>query len=159
MKKQNLVIMLVVGLVLLGGSFYVGMQYGAKNVSKAQLAQQSSRNGSGNFGGGANVGQRGAAGQGAQGGGQRGGANAGGSFATGQIVAKDDTSITIKTNDGGSKIVFFSGSTGIDKSVSGTNSDLSVGQQVTVSGKASADGSVVAQSIQIRPTQPAQPAQ
>ena len=157
MKKQNVLIAVVVGLVLLGGSFYGGMQYGDKNVAKSQLAQ-GGRSG-GNFGGGANVGQRGAAGQAAQGGGQRWSANAGGGFASGQIVAKDDTSITIKTNDGGSKIVFFSGSTGIDKSVSGASSDLNIGQQVMVSGKASPDGSVVAQSIQIRPTQPMQPAQ
>ncbi len=149
MQKKNIVAGIIVGLALLGGSFYVGMQYGAKNAVKAQSAQ-----GARSFGGGATGGRGGASQGGMQSSGQRGGA--GGGFASGQIVAKDDTSVTIKSNDGSSKIVFFSGSTGVDKSVAGASSDLSVGQQVMANGKANPDGSITAQSIQIRPAQPAQ---
>ena len=151
-KKNHIIGMVVVILVIAGGSFYGGMQYG---TSKAAAVAQAGR---GAFGGGANGGARGGAGLGAGAqGGARGAANgAGGGFVSGQIVSKDDTSITIKSSDGSSKIVFFSGTTGIDKSVSGASSDLSVGEQVTAIGKTSSDGSLAAQSIQIRPAQPAQ---
>ena len=145
--------MVVVVIIIAAGSFYGGMQYG---TSKATAAAMAARGGTGGFGG-----QRGGgAGQGgAQGGGARGGANGGGGFVNGQIVSSDATSITIKTANGGSKIVFFSPSTGIDKSVAGASSDLSTGQQVLATGTANPDGSVTAQTIQIRPSQPNQPAQ
>ncbi len=152
MQKKNIVIGVVVGLVLIAGSFYGGMQYGIKNVAKSQVVQ-GGRNSAGNFAGG---GQR-MAGQGGQraGGAQGGGIGNGGAgdFTAGEIIAKDDTSATIKTRDGGSKIVFFSDKTLIDKSVVGATGDLNVGQQITVNGKTSADGSVIAQNIQIRPIQ------
>lgn len=161
MKKQNLVIIVVAGLILLGGSFYGGMQYGAKKISKNQLTQDEKTAGNG-IGRGTNAnGQRMTGGQGAQRGMGGLGANANGGagdFAGGEIISKDDTSVTIKTRDGGSKIIFFSDKTSIDKSVSGSIGDLNVGQQVMINGKASADGSIIAQSIQIRPTQVAQPA-
>src|SRR6266702_3027822 len=110
-KKNHIISMVALVIVVAAASFYGGMRYGSsKNVS-AQLAQ-GGRNGGG-FGGGANSGQRGSG----QGGGMRGGANGGaGDFAGGQIVSKDDTSITIKTRNGSSQIVFFSPSTSIDKS-------------------------------------------
>ncbi|NTV40922.1 MAG: hypothetical protein HGA61_01455 [Candidatus Moranbacteria bacterium] len=160
MKKQNLVIIVVAGLILLSGSFYGGMQYGVKNFSKNQLVQNEKSVGGfekkTNADGiqrmaGEQSGQRGMAGQGAN-------ANGGtGDFAGGEIISKDDTSVTIKTRDGGSKIIFFSAKTSIDKSVSGSIGDLSLGQQVTANGKASSDGSITAQNIQIRATQVSQP--
>jgi hypothetical protein len=157
MKKQNLVIIVVAGLILLSGSFYGGMQYGAKNAIKIQVSQ-GGRNNVGSFAGG---GQRmvGQGGQQRAGGVQGGGMGNGGAgdFTAGEIIFKDDTSVTIKTRDGGSKIVFFSDKTLIDKSVSGATGDLSVGQQITVNGKTSTDGSVIAQNIQIRPFQVSQP--
>jgi len=159
MKKQNLIIIVIAGLILLGGSFYGGMQYGAKNISKNQLTQNEKIADS--FGKGANInGQRMVGGQGGQRGmgGQGANANGGaGDFAGGEIISKDNTSVTIKTRDGGSKIIFFSTKTLIDKSVSGSTGDLSVGQQVIANGKASSDGSITAQNIQIRPTQVSQP--
>lgn len=149
MQNKNSIIGIIVILFVAAGAFYGGMQYG---TSKAVITAQANRGGG--FGGGANGGQRGV-GQG-QGGQRSGGANGGaGDFSGGQITAKDDTSVTVKTRNGSSQIIFFSPSTTIDKSVSGVSSDLSVGQQITANGKSNSDGTLAAQSIQIRPAQPA----
>lgn len=80
-------------------------------------------------------------------GGRMGGAN----LANGEIIAKDEKSITIKLRDGGSKIIFLSGTTAINKSATGTIDDLKVGTQVTATGTINTDGSVSAQMVQIRP--------
>ena len=82
-------------------------------------------------------------------GGGRGGF--GGGFVTGDVIAQDANSITVKLNDGGSKIVFLSASTTVAKSTVGSITDVSVGTAVMVNGKTNPDGSVTAQSIQIRP--------
>jgi hypothetical protein len=81
--------------------------------------------------------------------GSRGGI--GGGFISGEVVSKDDTTITLKLKDGGSKIVFLSGSTEIMKSTQGTAQDISVGTQVSANGTSNSDGSVTAQMVQIRP--------
>ncbi len=74
-----------------------------------------------------------------------------GSITAGEIVSKDDTSITLKLRDGSSKIVFYSTSTGIQKTATGTPADLTVGEQVAVTSSQNQGGSLTAQSIQIRP--------
>lgn len=78
-------------------------------------------------------------------------------FVTGEVIAKDDTSITVKTRGGqagqsSSKIVFLSGTTEVTKSVTGAVSDLVVGQSITTTGTTNPDGSITAKTVQIRPT-------
>jgi hypothetical protein len=143
MKKILPIIIAVV--VVVGGAFYGGVLYAKKGVP-----------GPGNFQGFANISsdgrqarffQAGAAGEIKQGG-ARGG-NVGG--VAGEILSKDENSITVKLRDGGSKIVFFSDQTKVEKTVDGTVSDLEVGKTVMVTGSVNQDGSVTAGSVQLRP--------
>lgn len=143
MKKVIIPVML--GLLLVGGgAFYGGIQYSQAQTKSARAA------------GAARFAQGGSAGMGARGvRGTGGPAGAAGGFTTGEVLSKDDKSITIKMRDGGSKIVFLSGTTQITKSASGSAADLATGTQVMVQGSANSDGSLSAQSIQIRPAMPA----
>ena len=123
----------VVGVVLMGASFYGGMVYGKSTTpNMGQFATNS-------FGSGGDM-MRGARSMGMNGG-----------FTAGEIIASDASSITIKMQNGSTKIVLVGGSTAISKSATGTKNDLTSGTFVTVSGAANSDGSVTAQSVQIRP--------
>lgn len=72
----------------------------------------------------------------------------------GEIVAKDDASITIKTPDGSSRVVLISSSTSVNKMTAGSTTtgsitDLVVGENVMVVGATNADGNINAESIQL----------
>lgn len=84
-------------------------------------------------------------------GGRNGGVRANGYAASGEIIAKDGTSITVKLPDGGSKIVYYSSTTEVGKFDQGTYDDLSVGKMVYANGTPNDDGSLTAQNIQLRP--------
>ena len=75
----------------------------------------------------------------------------GDTFVNGEILSHDDTSVTVKVKDNGSKIVFISASsTKITKTIQGSISDLSEGERVMINGVSNSDGSVTANSIQLR---------
>ncbi len=136
----------IIAVIIVGaGAFYGGMQYGKSQAGSGNNAAKQQRLAQG-AGGQVQGGQFNRQGRGGQ---------AGGGFANGDIIAKDDKSLTIKLRDGGSKIIFLSGSTQIMKSVDGSISDLAVGQNVMINGSANADGSLTAQAVQLRPALPA----
>jgi hypothetical protein len=138
MKKNAKIAYGIIAVIIIGASFYGGTLYGKSQAAPAF------QGGNGNFSGrGFNRTGMPNASSGARSG------SAG--FIAGQIVSKDDKSISVELRDGGSKIVFFSPSTEIQKMASASSSDLAGGANVVVNGSANPDGSITAQSIQIRP--------
>ncbi len=134
MKK---ILPIIITAIIVGGiAFYGGMKYGQSTGSGAGATPTNFQR-SGQVGGSSTV--------------RRGGMGQNGGFVGGEIIAKDKTSITVKLQEGSSKIVFLSSSTPVMKSTQGSSSDLTIGEQVTVTGKANSDGSITAQSVQIRP--------
>jgi hypothetical protein len=156
MHKKCILTTIAAVVIVGAGMFFAGMKYDkSKLVSKGMSQNEGNR-----FEQGQGQGKNRQIG--APGSGQRmgGGANNGsGDFIAGDIISKDDKSITVKTKDGGSKIIYFSDSTTIGKMTQGSSSDLSIGQQVMVNGKSSPDGSLAAQNVQIRPADQIQSAQ
>ena len=139
MKKIiSIVLVIIVAGVLAGGAFYGGMRYGENKTTQGISQERQQR-----------FQQMGASVSGATGG--RPGNQAGSNFVAGEIISKDDKSITVKLLDGGSKIIFFSDTTEFDKFTTGSSSDLEVGKTVMITGKTNQDGSITAQSIQLRP--------
>src|ERR1051325_6824838 len=123
MKK----LMPIIAAVIVAGAlgFFGGMSYGKSSASVASgTRQRFLSQANGGFGGRGNF--------------QNGG------FVSGEILNKDSQGITVKTREGSSKIVLVSNSTQIMKSVQGSVSDLSAGEQVVVMGTANSDGSLTA---------------
>ena len=141
--NRTLIIIIAVALLAGGGAFYGGMKYGQskalgnlgnfRNLS-SQERQQMGAGITGSFG-------------------NRTGNQTGAGFINGEIISKDNQSITVKMRDNSSKIIFYSGTTEISKFASGASGDLEVGKTVMVNGTANQDGSLTAQSIQVRPAQ------
>lgn len=134
MKQDAMVITIVVGVIAAGAGFFGGIKY--------QQMQVTSLRGNGNF-----VFRGGPAGAGARNG--QGGNRGGGVI--GDIISADDKSITVKLQDGSSKIVIVSGTTSINQATQATKADLKVGERVAAFGTTNPDGSTTAQNIQINP--------
>jgi hypothetical protein len=79
---------------------------------------------------------------------------AGGGFVAGTIISNDGTSLTVQLANGNSENVFYSSSTQVIKPSPASASDLTSGTTVMIGGATNPDGSVTAQSIQIRQSAP-----
>jgi hypothetical protein len=149
MNKMNKNTMLIVAVLLiivaLGSGFFAGMQYQKSQnpFANAGGGQYANRN----FGAGAAGGQ-GFAGRGTgAGGGQR--------FTPvrGQILSLGSNTLTVKQQDGTTKIVVIGTSTTFVNTQKAAISDLKTGDTVMVVGGANSDGSITASDIQINPVQ------
>jgi len=138
--KKILPIFIALVIIVGGGSFYGGMKYAESRKAVG------SRNG---FSGFNNLSAEERARF--QGMGGPGGKGAGANFTNGEIISVDDKSVTLKLPGGGSKIIFFSDSTKITKSTEGNAEDLKVGETVMANGTTNQDGSITAETIQLRP--------
>ncbi|MGC9602748.1 MAG: hypothetical protein ABSE76_03375 [Minisyncoccia bacterium] len=133
MNKNQLIGAVVVLIIVGGGAFYAGMSYAG---SQTPARSSTFAGGAGSFAG--RTGTR---------------TSAGGGFTAGTIVASGSGTISIQEQNGSStEIVLVGPSTQILKTIAGSVSDLSVGTTVTITGGTSnSDGSLTANSIQIRP--------
>jgi hypothetical protein len=138
--KKLIPILVVILLAVGGGAFYGGMKYGQNKSPVSNLSRQNFQNLSPE--------QRQQLLQGRTGG--RTGAN----FLNGEVISKDEKSLTLKIQDGGSKIIFFSDSTQISKTTEGSINDIEIGKQIMVSGDQNSDGSYTAKTIQLSPPRP-----
>lgn len=143
MKKLILFIVLII--IVAGGAFYGGMKYNQsksglsdfsrqdfQNMSpeeRQQLFQANAGRAGGNF-------QRSA------------GRGVGPGFLSGEVIAKDEQSLTVEMPDGGSRIVFFSDSTEILRTIEGTIDDIEIGNQIMINGEQNSDESYTAKTIQ-----------
>jgi hypothetical protein len=132
--NKNLILTLVIALVVAAGAFYAGTLY-QQNQRRTALGGRFS---GGQFGGGIN-------GTGAN--------RTGTGFrpVNGQILSVENDTMTVKMNDGTSRIVILSKSTSINKAEKASESDLKTGETVAVFGQENPDGSVMAQNIQLNP--------
>ncbi len=147
-NDNNLLLYLAATAVVIGSAgFFGGMKYQQAKQSSFQFGP-----GSGMMGGnvmfkgngeGGTVAFRQGQGQGVMGQGMR--------PVAGEIINQDDKSITVKTQDGSSKIIILSDTTTINKASEATQADLKTGETVSVFGTINADGSVTAQNIQLNP--------
>jgi hypothetical protein len=138
-KSNNKIIIIsaIIAILVGGGAFYSGMRYEQSKAATGLNAQ-----GSGRFQG---MRANGAVGN------QPGGNRAVGGNVLGEIIKQDNKSVTLKLLDGGSKIIYYTDTTNVSKTASGTKADLIVGENVSVVGTTNSDGSVIAQTVQIRP--------
>lgn len=121
--KKNAIAMVLVAILVGGGlGFFGGMQY--------QKSQRPAFNTRGSARGGSAFG--------------RGGVN-------GDILSIDKNTMTVKLQDGSSKIVVLSSTTTINKAAEGSVSDLSVGTRVAAFGTSNSDGSITASNVQVNP--------
>ncbi|MFH1393184.1 MAG: hypothetical protein ABIG73_02290 [Patescibacteria group bacterium] len=127
MNKKIIMAVIITLIIAGGGGFYNGMLYGKS--ARPDLSANMNR--------------------------QRiNGAQQNGGFSGGEIIKKDSNSITVKLTNGSSQIILFSDTTKIMKSAEGVAADLTIGEQVTITGPKNQDGSITVQSIQIRPAMP-----
>lgn len=162
-NKSPIILSIIITALIVGsGAFWGGMKYnqskGATSLQDLQnMSSEQRRQALQQFRGGADSGGTAGSRRIATGG------QGGGGFVRGNIISKDDKSVTVELSSpgqnaggnavapSGSKIVFFSDSTEITKSTVGSAGDFQVGQQIIANGTQNQDGSITASSIQISP--------
>jgi len=125
--KSNYILIVVLLLAVGGGAFYGGMRYQESKTPRLGMVQGDRAR---------VVGQR---------------AGAGFRPVNGEIISRDEKSITVKLSDGSSKIVMISDSTQINQATSVGKETLKAGEKVAVFGQENSDGSVTAQNVQLNP--------
>ena len=80
------------------------------------------------------------------------GSAAGGGLVSGQIATIGSSSITLQLANGNSEVVFYSTSTPVSEPTMVSVGTLKVGTTIMVAGTSNADGSLTAQTIQVRTT-------
>jgi len=133
MKK--IIPIIVVLIIIGGGAFYGGMKYGQKNFQNLSLEKRQQL-------------PQGNVEKSFQKGFEK---EVGSGFLNGEVIAKDEQSLTLKMSAGGSKIIFFSDSTQISETAEGSVDDIEIGKQIVVSGEQNPDGSYTAKTIQLSP--------
>ncbi|MDH7476066.1 MAG: hypothetical protein QHH09_01170 [Microgenomates group bacterium] len=128
--KNNIIFYILIGVISLGVGFYVGIWY-QKNQQLSRFSQpwivsQTGRQGQnqGRFTGGMRP-------------------------VSGEIIKKDQDSITIKTQNSSTKIILIPSGVLITKSQKATFDDLKEKETVFVIGQQNPDGSITAENIQI----------
>src|SRR3989339_770720 len=99
--NKFLPVAIVICLILVGGAFYGGVKYGGlreQNFAGKNMMNWD-KNSASNFNNGL----------------IKGGKAVGAGMVNGEVIAKDDKSVTVKIKDGGSKIVIFAASTAVTK--------------------------------------------
>jgi hypothetical protein len=143
-KKWQIAMVVVAVLAVGVGALFGGRAWGAtaspEDTSQSQAAAQGWPDG--NFPG---MRDDGSTPSGGPGGFVRNGEN----MVSGNIIAVDDSGITVQTNDGSTKIVLVAGSTSITVTEEVGRSDLVEGEDVVVIGTTNSDGTVTAASVRL----------
>jgi uncharacterized protein YneF (UPF0154 family) len=141
--NKNLILIVILLIIVGVGGFFGGLKYGEsqalKNLTPERMREIFQQRGLTFQRGQTLPGQR-----------------QGTGFLSGQVISKDEKSLTLKLSDGSTKIVFFSTSTQISKATEGKIDDIEIGKQIIVSGEQNPDGSYTAKTIQLSPRYPIQ---
>lgn len=146
MKNNTLTITIIVAIVFGAIGFFAGTKYQTKSRSALMTNSPFGTFGNNRFGNRQNSAPS-TTGQSQTNNNRMGGPRQ----IVGEILSQDDKSITVKLEDGSSKIVFLADTTTVSKSSTATRSDLKVGEKVAVFGPENSDGSVTAANIQLNP--------
>lgn len=128
MKNNQMLITIIVAVVVAAVSFFGGMKYQQSQGRNSLLGGQFQRGLNGQFG-----------------------RNGSGRATLGDIVSLDSNNITVKMQNGTSKIANLSGTTIYSKTDIALKSDLKTGEKVAVFGTENSDGSITAQNVQLNP--------
>lgn len=72
---------------------------------------------------------------------------------TGEVTDKDGESLVLKVTASESRIIFYSDSTTVSKTITGSIEDVAIGAQIAVSAEENEDGSYTAKTIQLTPAE------